>query len=126
MEQKKLELKFPTRKQLTLSSRRQTIKNLQNQEVNGWNWLNNYEPGASNHHMPILQKQSLASSQLKTSGYNSSAIHTPFPLDINLNMNKLMNPPDVSFKNKINGIEKLLDENFDHSESKSEAFGRTV
>jgi hypothetical protein len=50
----------------------------------------------------------------------------PLPLDININMSKLMNQPDVAFKNKLNGIEKLLDETFDNSDSKSEAFGRTV
>ena len=85
--------------------------------------------------MPMLaaQKQSLTSSQLKTSGNGGSGfgmqsgfrIQEQLPLDVNIGMSKIMNAGDGAFKNKMNDIEKLIDDeqSFD---TKSEAFGRTV
>jgi len=52
------------------------------------------------------------------------------PIEINLSMSKIMNPNGV--KDKINDIEKLLDETFDNEDSKSDSlnghgqFGRTA
>jgi len=52
------------------------------------------------------------------------------PIEINLSMSKIMNPNGV--KDKINDIEKLLDETFDNEDSKSDSLnghghhGRTI